>query len=173
MELPARYREFIERFISVARRHIEAGHGLVPFAFVANLVSDRGTPVQIDTRDDTGKERTASAIEKEAAELDADCIFTIMQAWGLPRDLRAQYDEMVERYGSITNCPYRVDAVNFILETRHGVWAGQAPIEPREGDERKRTFGEVTLQHMDGGEGRFAKLLPGRNANQSGSAPLQ
>ena len=168
MELPAHGRKFIERLIAVARGHIEDGHSLVPFAFVANLASDRGTPVQIDTRDDAAKERTASAIEKEAAELDADCIFTIMQVWGLPRHMRAQYDEMVERYGSITNCPHRVDAVNFILETHHGVWAGQAPVEPHGSDGKKRTFGEVMLQHLAGGEGRFGKLLPARKGHPEG-----
>ena len=87
IELPARAREFIERLISVARGHIEAGHSLVPFAFIA---------------------------------------------------------------------------------TRHGVWAGQAPIEPDWSDEKKRTFGEVTLQRLEAGIGRFGKLLPGKDEHPEG-----
>lgn len=167
MELPARYRQFIEVFISIARRHVEAGHGLVPFAFVHNFESDRGDPVELDTRDDEAKERTARAIEKAAAEADADCIFTIAQAWGLPKDKLPQYEEIVERYGSVTNCPFRVDAVNFILETRHGVWAGQVPIEVQGSN---RTFGEVALQYVKGGGGRFARLLPARDGSASAGA---
>src|SRR5688500_18289723 len=139
LKLPARYRKFIEPFIAVARGRVEAGHGLRPFAFVASFGSDTSVPVQIDTRDDAGKQRSARAIEKAAADIDADCIFTILEAWGLPRDMRPRYDELVERYGSITNCPFKVDAVNFVLETRHGLWSGQVPLEPHAGDSSKRT----------------------------------
>ena len=171
MELPPRYREFIEPFIAVARGHLEAGRRLAPFAFVASFAKDTGVPVPIDTRDDEGKNRSAAAIRKAAAELDADCIFSIMEAWGLPSALKSQYDEIVERYGSITDCPFRIDAVNFVLETRHGVWTGQALVEPRGSDGKQRTFGEVALQYVEGGGG-FATLLPGREAHPPDSAPL-
>src|SRR5262245_2306193 len=103
MELPARYRELIAPFIGVARVHIEIGRKLVPLAFVANFEKDTGVPVQIDTRDDDRKEKSARAITKAAAQLDADCIFSIMEAWGLPRNMASRYEEIVERYGSITN----------------------------------------------------------------------
>jgi hypothetical protein len=163
VELPARYREFIEPFIAIARDHVEAGHGLVPLAFIANLESNRGVRVQVDTRDEAGKQRSARTIEKAAADMDADCIFTILEAWGLPTVMRPRYDELVERYGSITHCPFKVDAVNFILETRHGTWAGQAPIEPQGSEGTRRTFGEVALEQVEaGGEGQYAKLLPAR-----------
>jgi hypothetical protein len=167
--LPARYREFIEPFIALARGHVEAGHGLAPLAFVASFASNSGVPVQIDTRDDAGKESSARAIRQAAARLDADCVFTILEAWGLPRELAPRYDEFVGRYGSITDCPFRVDAVNFILETREGVWAGQVPIEPQR-DGNRRTFGEVVLEHVDAGG--YAKLLPERHGDPSGGAPL-
>lgn len=173
MQIPPRYREFIEPFISVARGHIENGHKLVPYAFVASFEKGAGVPVQIDTRNEEGKENSARAIAKAALEIDADCIFTIMEAWGLPRHMAPRYDEIVKRYGSVTNCPFRVDAVNFILETRHGVWAGQTPIEPRQGDGRKLTFGEVVLQYADGCESRYGKLLPARRTNQPGRPALQ
>jgi hypothetical protein len=83
-----------------------------------------------------------------------------MSAWTLPPDKVARYGEIVDEYGSIGASPYRIDAVAFNLETRHGMWSAQVPVKPKGVSKRKKTFGEPQFQLFDGGQGRFANLLP-------------
>ena len=95
-----------------------------------------------------------------------------MEAWGLTKDKLHRHQEILDRYGAIANCPYKIDTVSFVLETRHGIWTAQLPIMPKGPSKKKRTFGAVTLQFVDGAEGRFAGLLPVPDDAQAGGAPL-
>ena len=160
MELPSTYRKIIDPLIATARGFLEAGQSLVPFAFVGSFSADRAIPIQIETGDDEAKDRSAQAIQKAATEVNADFIFTIMEAWGLPRDKLTRHQEILDRYGAIANSPYKIDTVSFVLETRYGIWMAQLPITPKAPSKKRRTFGTVTLQFVDGAEGRFAGLLP-------------
>ena len=54
----------------------------------------------------------------------------------------------------------QIDTASFVVETRYGVWGAQAPLKPKGYSKKKRTFGPVALQFMDGVEGRFVGLLP-------------
>jgi hypothetical protein len=101
-----------------------------------------------------------------AADLDADFIFTIMEAWALPKDKVRRHQEILDRYGSISKSPYRIDTVSFVLETQYGMWAAQLPILRKGASKKKGTFGEVTLKFMDGAEGRFAGLLSRHDEGQ-------
>lgn len=75
-------------------------------------------------------------------------------------------------YGSIANCPYKIDTVGFTLETRYGMWEAQLPLKPKGYSKKKRTFGEAAFQFMDRAEGRFAGLLPVPDDTPSSGAPL-
>jgi hypothetical protein len=90
----------------------------------------------------------------------ADFVFVIMDAWGLPRDEVHRYQEILERYGSIGASPYRVDMVALSLETRHGVWMAQMPVKTKGASKRKRTFGVPEFQLFTEAKGRFVDLLP-------------
>ena len=95
-----------------------------------------------------------------------------MEAWGLPKDKLHRHQEILDRYGAIANCPCKIDTVSFVLETRHGIWTAQLPIAPKGLSKKKRTFGEVTLQFVDGAQGRFAGLLLAPDDPPSGGLPL-
>jgi hypothetical protein len=172
MELPASYRKIIDPLIATARGFLEAGQSLVPFAFVGSFSADQAIPIRINTRDNESKDQSAHAIQTAAAEISADYIFTIMEAWGLPKDKLHQHQEILDRYGAIAKCPYKIDTVSFVLETRHGIWTAQLLITAKGSSKRKRTFGAVTLQFVDGAEGRFAGLLLVPDDAPSGGSPL-
>lgn len=172
MELPASYRKIIDPLIATARGFLEAGQSLVPFAFVGSFSADQAIPIEINTRDDESKDRSAHAIQMAAAQIHADFIFTIMEAWGLPKDKLHRHQEILDRYGAIANCPYKIDTVSFVLESRHGIWTAQLRITAKSASKKKRTFGEVTLQFVDGAEGRFAGLLPAADDDPGGGSPL-
>jgi hypothetical protein len=108
-----------------------------------------------------------------AAQLNADFVFTVMEAWGLPKDKIRRHVEIRERYGSIGNSPYRISVGSFILETRYGIWASQVLLKPKGHSKKRRTFGDATFLRMDSAEGRFVGLLPVREDALVGITPLQ
>ena len=172
MEIPNSYREVIDPLIAKARGFLEAGESLSPFAFVGNFSTKQILSVLINTKDEDTKDGAALAIQMAAAQIDADFVFIIMEAWGLPKDKLPRHQEILERYGSLANSPYKIDTVSFTLETRYGVWVAQPQLKPKGHSKKKRTFGEVTFQFADGAEGRFAGLLPAPDDAPSGGAPL-
>src|SRR5262245_32467216 len=125
MELPESYRKVIDPLIATARGFLEAGQSLVPFAFVGSFAGGQAIPIRIETGHNEAKDRSAQTIQKTAAETNADFVFTIMEAWGLPKDKVARHQAVLDQYGSIANCPYKVDTVSFVLETRYGIWTAQ------------------------------------------------
>ena len=61
------------------------------------------------------------------------------------------------------------------VQTRSDIevaWVAQPLIKPKGHSKKKRTFGEVTFQYADRGEGHFAGLLPVADGASSGVAPL-
>ena len=172
MELPASYRKIIDPLIATARGFLETGQSLVPFAFVGSFSADQVIPIRINTGDNESKDRSAHAIQTAAAQVNADFIFTIMEAWGLPKDKLHRHQEFLDRYGAIANCPYKIDTVSFVLETLHGIWTAQLRITAKGASKKKRTFGAVMLQIVDGAQGRFAGLLLVPDDAPSGGSPL-
>ena len=173
MDIPEKYREVIEPLIAKARSFVEAGESLAPIAFVGNFATRQILHVAIGTADDDVKDSAARAIQMAAAQLDADFVFSAMEAWGLPKDKISRHEEIRERYGSIGNSPYKVDVVSFILESRYGIWAAQVLLKPKGYSKKKRTFGEPIFHRMDSAEGRFVGLLPERADALMVGTPLQ
>ena len=114
----------------------------------------------IDTQMADAKDRFAQLIKAVADQTQADFIFTVMEAYGLPRDKMPRYQEILDKYGSVGNSRYSIDTAEFVVETRYGVWRAQVPPKPKGYSKKKRTFGPVEPQFMDGVEGRFVGLLP-------------
>lgn len=158
--LPEAYLKLVLPLIDKAREFVEAGEILQPFAFVGNTASGEMLPVLIDTQTPDSKDHSAQLIKIAANQTKADFIFTVMEAWGLPPDKMPRYEEILDKYGSVGNSPYKVDTAAFVLETRYGVWGAQVLLKPKGYSKKKRTFGPIELQFMDGVEGRFVGLLP-------------
>jgi hypothetical protein len=126
---------------------------------VGNTSTNQGITVPIALGDDASNDRTADAIRAAARDIKADFILTIVEAWGLPKEMVHQLKEIRERYGSIAASPHKIDAVSFTLELRQGIWTAQLPIVPKETANKTRTFSEVTLEFVDGAQG-LDRLLP-------------
>ena len=158
--IPSSYRNLIDPLIDAARGFVENGETLAPFAFVANLSGGGAFPVMLATGSEEAKDNSARAVKQLAELHQADFVFTIMEAWSLPPERLGELDAIIDRYGSIGESPYRLDVVSLALETRHGTWVAQVPIEPRTAKNGSRTFGSPRFQHYTSAQGRFAELLP-------------
>ena len=158
--IPTAYRTIIDPLIAVARDILEQGEELVSIAFVGNLTSGLTYPVLMSTTSDQAKDDSAYLIRHFAEIHQADFVFFITEAWGLPQEKMGRIDEILERYGSIGASPYHIDLVTFSLETRHGLWLAQAAVKSKRVSKKKRTFGEPKFQHFTEVRGRFVDLLP-------------
>ena len=100
--------------------------------------------------------------DKSAEQLDADFVLVLMEAYSLRADKVARYEEILDEYGSLADCPasWRIDVVSLSLETRHGVWVAQVPIRPKGISKKKRTIGVPEFRHYTDVQGRFTDLLP-------------
>ena len=157
---PQAYMDIISPLIDKARGFLETGEKLQPFAFVGNLTTKQIMPVMIQPGSGEDKDQSAREIQSAALVLEADFVFTIMEAWSLRPDKVTQMDKILDKYGSIGASPYAIDVCTLMLETRRGVWVSQPQIKPKGISKKKRTIGAVEFRFYTEVEGRFSHLLP-------------
>lgn len=158
--------EIIAPLIDKARGLLEAGEKLQPIAFVGNLTTKQLVPVIIETASGEGKDKSARTIQSAAMALEADFVFSIMEAWSLQSNKFQQMDAILDKYGSIGESPYAIDVCSITLETQHGVWVALSQIKPKGISKKKRTIGVVEFRHFTEAGGRFAHLLPKKEGDE-------
>jgi hypothetical protein len=158
--IPAAYWEMIAPLIERGRVLLEEGENLRPIAFVGSSEKRSIGTVVLSTADGDVQDSSAEQVRRAAYREDADFVFTIMEAWGLPPEKAGKYQAILEQYGSIEASPYAVDFVSFALETRQGSWVAQVQVKPKGISKRKKTFGEPRFRLFTESAGGFAELLP-------------
>ena len=99
------YMDIISSLIDKARGFLEAGEKLQAMAFVGNLTSKEVIPVMIQPGSGDDKDQSARTIQSAALTLDADFVFTIMEAWSLRPNKIPQMEAILDKYGSIGASP--------------------------------------------------------------------
>ena len=158
--IPEAYWEMVAPLIARARVLLEDGQNLRPIAFVGSSERRAISIVTLSTAGGDVQRASAEQVRRAAYRENADFVFTIMEAYGLPPDKVAKYQSILEQYGSIEASPYAVDFVSFALETRDGSWVAQAQVKPKGVSKRKKTFDEPRFRLFRETSGGFAELLP-------------
>ncbi|MCK6373655.1 MAG: hypothetical protein L6Q68_04290 [Aquabacterium sp.] len=173
-QLPERYRAAIAPLIDKAREFLEKGEALAPMAFVGNFTTGATIPAPLSMNSPAEKDAVARSLKLFAEQLDADFVFLLMEAYSLRADKVARYEEILDEYGSLADCPasWRIDVVSLSLETRHGVWVAQVPVRPKGISKKKRTIGVPEFRHYTEVEGRFTDLLPVKEGEGGASGTL-
>lgn len=161
-KLPERYLAAIAPLIEKAREFLETGEELAAMAFVGNFTTGATVPTPIFGGGPTDKDAAVRSVKMLAEQLNADFVFVLMEAYSLRADKVPRYEEILDEYGSLANCPasWRIDVVSLSLETRHGLWVAQVPIKLRGISKKKRTIGAPEFRHYTEVQGRFTDLLP-------------
>ena len=163
---PQAYMDIISSLMDKARGFLEAGEKLQPMAFVGNMTSKEVTPVMIQPGSGDDKDQSARTIQSAALTLDADFVFTIMEAWSLRPNKIPQMEAILDKYGSIGASPYAIDVCSLALETRRGVWVAQPQIKPKGISKKQRTIGVVEFRYFTEVGGRFMHLLPKKEGDE-------
>ncbi len=169
MKIPPAYLRHIEPIVEKAKGFLENGEALTPIAFVGSFSDNTVIPVILDSSDDETKDRSAAMIAAAAAQAEADYVFTVIEAWALPKKYLNRVEEIYEKYGSLANFPHRLDVASFTLETRHGTWIAQCTILPKPPSKKRRTIMPPQFVWGDAAQGRFANLLPVKDDGARGS----
>jgi len=170
--IPEAYWEMIAPLIERARVLLEDGESLLPIAFVGSPEKRTIGTVVLSTADGDVQGKSVEQVRRAAYREDADFVFTVMEAWGLPPDKVGKYQAILDRYGSIEASPYAVDLVSFALETRDGSWVAQVQVQPKGISKRKKTFGEPRFRLFPESGGGFAQLLPQRVERSDGGGAM-
>ena len=168
--MPKAYQDITAPLIRRARGILERGETLVHMAFVGNLSTGDTRIIPIPADSEQAKDDAAAMLRHLAHLIQADFVFTIMDAWGLPTDKMHRMQQILDEYGSVGASPYRIDIISLVLETRHGLWVAQMPVKPKGVSKRKKTFAEPAFQLFTEAEGRFVDLLPVKDADKSVAA---
>ena len=151
--------DIIGPLIEQAKAYLEAGDKLQPFAFVGNLTTKQIVPVMIKPGTGEDKDESARLIHSSAMIIEADFVFTVMEAWSLRPDKVPHMNAIMDKYGSVGASPFAVDVCTFSLETRRGVWVAQPQIKPKGISKKKRTMQAVEFRYYTEAEGRFMQML--------------
>jgi hypothetical protein len=158
LPLPHQFTALVEMGILRARELISAldeddDRQIAPIAFVGNTARDELCPMELEGIAD----QFPSQIRRVAGRIEADVIFTIMGGLALDPDHARDYHAILDRYDSLADSPYAIEALYFQLETHAGTWRALAPLEPSNG---RKTVGEVHMRMQTGAQGPFTGLLP-------------
>jgi hypothetical protein len=161
MPIPADCAYFVDNLILQARLIVERGEPLAARAFVGRLDSRQIVPVRLDDSTDATRDRSARLIQFEAAELVADYILIMREAWQLPKQHEARCDEIIAAHGSIGASPFAQDVIALSLETAQGHWMAMPTLRFKPPSKKRRTFGVPDWQFLPQVQGRFVNLLHG------------
>lgn len=169
MQIPPAYLSHIEPIVAKAKGFLENGEALTPVAFVGTFTNNTVIPIMLDSSSEESKNRSSTMIAAAAAQADADYVFTVIEAWALPKKYLNRVEEIYQQYGSLANFPYRMEVAGFTLETRHGTWMAQCTILPKPPSKKRRTIMPPQFVFGDAAQGRFANLLPVKDDQVTGS----
>lgn len=159
--LPPPYVRRIATLVRCVREDLQAGGRVSACALVGRLDGQALEALPIDSHSAQAKEMSGARIRACAAQMQADFVLTLMEAWALDAAHAHEYETIMQRYGSIGASPDAQDIVAFMLETPQGSWSAQARVRAL-ADGVGRTFDEPQFVWVEHAEGRFVGLLPAR-----------
>jgi hypothetical protein len=160
--IPPELADLVDGIIKKVRFDVEAGNPPRAFAIVGNSGSREVTEFPLTTNEDQDRVDAATHVRRVALLTGADFVVLVVNSWGLPARKMKDVHAIMDKYGSISNCPYRVSQMAFTLETLDGVWVGVSPLVRNPRKVRGETFGAVAFLAGEAtdAEGLFTSLLP-------------
>ena len=159
--LPPHIEKLFQDAVTTERKHLETEGHVSHKAFVGNTVTDLLITIVFEWADEDAKDGVIHHIRTVAASIEADFVLTVGEGWSLPTHKLLQHEDIVRKYGSVANSPFKVEVVYFNIETAEGSWVGQARIRPHTVSKKRRTFGPVEFASTEPVEnvGNFGSLL--------------
>lgn len=166
-EMPSSpYLAVVANILEEVSARLKEGIRLPAMAYLIN--SERVVVDQINATfsDNRSKSFFAETVRQRASRKKAAAVLFIAEAHGLPDKMSNPRDTaaVIEQYGSVAKCPFKVDCLVVSLETRDGAWRGSAELRvggtPSVNNPWPREFGQIHWAQMKSRSSPFGPLLP-------------
>lgn len=116
--------ELTQGTIELARIYLAEGKELSHMFILINLAKREVKSIVALYNDDLQKDVVSQNIRDEVKRFNADAIISAVEGWSLEPKDTLNYQAIIQKYGSISNYPDKIEVVSFFVETGDGVWAG-------------------------------------------------
>lgn len=160
--VPTAYQRIVDTVTFKVREQLAAGKDLRPTAYILNLEKNVFVPMLAEFPNDKAKDLFAQTLRKMSASNEAQAVLMVSEAWALPPDMEKPgvAEELIKKFGSISQVPGRIEVVWMVLETYEGNWMCRATIKREPNSKSGRIDTELSWFRADNIAGRFANFLP-------------
>lgn len=167
-EVPAGYRQLIDRAIDTTRKQLETGKAVPGLAFIDARADDKLGMVIIPMAAAPSKDAWAKMVRFVSEIAEARFVLLVSEIWMIEGRTKAEMDERREQYKEVRLMPGNREGLLVQLETHDGMWQGLADVTPLAVAAKPgcKTFGTVEFDKPRHYEGRFASLLGSKRPRQ-------
>jgi hypothetical protein len=159
MELPDNFKAVFDDIVTAVRQDLRKGGQLEPWILVGSA-DDRVHEIVGKMNNQADKEQWSTDTHNAVRVLGGKLVIMVTESWGLPASMVPQHFEIIEKYGSIGNSPFKVDCISISLETEYGHWLGLADIKPDPPSKFRRKLGELKIIPAHYSAGLFGGFIP-------------
>lgn len=157
--MPVKLEAVLSNLMSTAYKMLAEGQELSPVAFVGSLLKNELNALMLNMPDQAGKELSVDQIRDFCAEEQADFVILFTEGWALPAALTEEYDDILEKYGSIANSPYRLDTFVVSVETPAARWTGFAVLKPSKSGKGREPSAPLEMHYQGASRGGNGSLF--------------
>lgn len=163
--LPEQHRAWVTDVMKQAEGFLRKGEELAPVAMVRSSAQDSMAVVSARFDSEEDKNAFASHVRLVCHATQADALLLVGESWALPASKVDDHKAIRAKYGSIGECPDRIDSAIFTLETASLTYACLVQIEACPPSKKKRRFkGPAKFLTVTG---RFSQFLSTTESKQS------
>lgn len=164
-EIPVRFHAHLDALIADASGTLAAGQEVMPTIYLGRADNDELVPFFYNISSDEMRERSVVFARALAMALPAEFVLVVSEAWSIARNDPNDPQEILRKYGSVSNYPGRIDCLSILIESHlDGLWMVQVPIEAapaKPGKRPRRRLGSSpNVMRPTSGEGRLVGILP-------------
>jgi hypothetical protein len=153
--IPKQYQSVVYAVMQGAREIFNAGNQVSAIVFLCKLDGKFFLPIALDCSSGSAKEKSAAKAAFIAKETQPDFVIMVSESWTIHTSDMTP-DQIIEKYGSISECPFKTECIHLSLETPEGTWLALAPIITENGVRKLEPFEFTAGMAM---QGRFTNFL--------------
>jgi hypothetical protein len=162
-QIPTKYIDFLNKIIDKIKQELRNDSSVQSFTFLINNENKSFEIFSGSWQTDEEKIEFSNNLRQQAKKMDADAVCFVSEAWTLTEKYkdRNSINTIFKKYGSVSNCPEKIEVVIISFETSDDVFVGISKIETID---KIKKLGDVKWTKPNSMEGKFANILPKKDS---------
>lgn len=156
-------RQNLEALIATAQKEIERGELPTGSYFVRSAEETAVFKPVVSNFED--KARVLQHMRSFVLAVNADFVLLVVKSWTLAQPTMAEYERVLNKYGSVRASPNAILSVNFCLETSRGMCVALPQVLPKWPSKRCTRLEHASWQDIQQGTGVFLSMFPARSSD--------